>query len=190
MLMFFASLLILQILYIIFSNSNFAYEMRVFCKDVFSFNWFGNQNSKLYLYKELISNDKLILFIGANNDKIYSNLIINFPNQAEAYLSNNKNFFNMYFDFLVRNGIIISISFIVLFILSIVDILKGYAMASFRRKRFILCFLFQIILILISGLFYQFSLFKMNLHSLVFVYCYASLIGLTYFEERDLSARL
>ncbi len=189
MLILFAVLIILQILYIIFSTSNFAYDMRVFCKELFTLKWVENNQSKLYLYKEVIKNDKSILFFGANSTQIYSNLIINFPDQGEAFLNNN-NFFNLYMDFLIRNGIIASISLVILFVISMVNILKGYVLASFRRKRFIICFLFQIILILVTGIFNQFPLFKMNMHSLILIYCFGSLVGLTYFEERDYSARL
>lgn len=186
----FISLLMLLILYIIFSNSTLASEMRVLFIDVFSLKWINIENSKLSVYKQIVKVDESIFYFGANDSHIYAILVQEFPNLADLYLNNNITFFNMYLDFLVRYGMIASLLLIFLVVLTFVNIIRKLFVASFRRKRFLLCFVFQTIIILFIGFFCQYPLFKQNLHSLVFVYCFASLIGLNYFEERDFSARL
>ncbi|MGD1822860.1 MAG: hypothetical protein ACPKM0_08900 [Pleomorphochaeta sp.] len=185
----FFSLLLILVLYVLISNTTIAADIKLFFIDLFKLNWINVNNPREAVWNTILGFDKKYYILGISQDNLAQLFINNNIENANSILSNNGRYFNIFITLLVNYGILALIGFVGLLIFSMVVVFKDYFSASYRRKRFVLFFLFQVFAILLSSYFVDFALMQENIHSLLFMFSYAILIGLTYSDEKDFVAR-
>lgn len=188
-------LLFVVIILFILIVFNTDYEISLKLKDFILENIIRFKNLKfgsgrLYIWQNVLSIDKQNFLFGLNDQNMFELIKDNLPNYSKKLLNNDGRYHNIYLTLLANYGIFALIGFLSFLFYSIVIFIKGYFNSSFKRRRFILFFAAQFIAFLISGIFEQLSLFNLSPHSLLFMFSWASLYGLTYLDKNDYDARI
>ncbi len=174
------SILILFFCFIWFTNFTFSHNLKDFFIDnVLRLKWLKSGSGRVDNWKVVFSIDKKHFIFGVNDEFMHQQMLKYLPYSASSYVNNSGRYHNMYISLLANYGIFALLGFVSFLVYSITVFIKGYVVSSYRRKRFILIFLIQLLVFLIAGIFEQLPLFNESLPSLLFMLTLASLFGLS-----------
>ncbi len=176
----FFSIIILFICFIFFTNFTFSNSIKdSFIDNVIRLKWLKSGSGRVDNWKVVFSIDKKHFIFGVNDEFMHQQMLKYLPYSASSYVNNSGRYHNMYITLLANYGIFALLGFVSFLVYSITVFIKGYVVSSYRRKRFILIFLIQLLVFLIAGIFEQLPLFNESPHSLLFMLTLASLFGLS-----------
>ncbi len=176
----FFSIIILFICFIFFTNFTFSNSIKdSFIDNVIRLKWLKSGSGRVDNWKVVFSIDKKHFIFGVNDEFMHQQMLKYLPYSASSYVNNSGRYHNMYITLLANYGIFALLGFVSFLVYSITVFIKGYVVSSYRRKRFILIFLLQLLVFLIAGIFEQLPLFNESPHSLLFMLTLASLFGLS-----------